>query len=59
MERELGRCDYCGRKVPWYAHICGACYQKLTLVRKLRGIVYAIKRQAEEESRKNKGGKSL
>lgn len=58
MEKELGRCDYCGCKVPWYAHICGSCYQKLILVRKLRGIVYAIKRQAEEESRKNKGGKS-
>lgn len=51
MEKEPGRCDYCGCKVSRYAHICGPCYQKLILVRKLRGIVYDIKRQAEEEKR--------
>ena len=55
MEKEPGRCDYCGCKVPWYAHICGPCYQKLILVRKLRGIVYDIKRQAEEEKKHDSG----
>lgn len=43
------RCVYCGCKVEAGDFICGVCFDKLVL---------EIRRQAEEESRKNKGGKS-
>ncbi len=45
------RCVYCGCKAGKYQRICGGCYKKLQLVRRLRAIVLDIKRQAEEEKK--------
>ena len=59
-DEKLGplRCVYCGCKVEAGDFICEGCFDKLVTLRKLRALVLEIRRQAEEESRKNKGGKS-
>lgn len=49
------RCVYCGCKVEAGDFICGVCFDKLVALRKLRGIVYDIKRQAEEEKKHDSG----
>lgn len=44
-------CTYCGCKVSKYQTVCSECYKKLILIRKLKAIVFQIKRRAEEEKR--------
>ncbi len=50
MEKEnKDRCTYCGGKTKDNRLICETCYDKLILIRRLRKIVFDIKRQAEED----------
>lgn len=45
-------CKYCGCKVTNQTDICNNCVEKLRLIRKLRAIVFSIKRAAETERKK-------
>lgn len=50
MEKEnKDCCAYCGGKIKDNKFICETCYDKLILIRRLRKIVFDIKRRAEEE----------
>ena len=42
-------CKYCGCRTTNHSGMCNTCTDKLMLVRKLRAIVYEIKRSAERE----------
>lgn len=43
------RCKYCNSKVGQYQDICSECYKKLMLIRKLRAVVFWLRRQANAE----------
>lgn len=45
-------CKYCGCKVTNQSNICHSCTEKLMIIRKLRAIVFGIKRDAERERRR-------
>lgn len=42
-------CKYCGCKTTNLSGICNPCNEKLMLIRKIRAIVFGIKRDAERE----------
>ena len=44
---KYNRCQYCGCKIIGHGDMCGQCTEKLRLIRKIRAIVFNIKRDAE------------
>lgn len=44
------RCIYCGTKIYRDRELCPNCREKRKLIRKIRGIVFDIKRRAEAEA---------
>ena len=50
-------CRYCGCRTTNLSGMCNQCTEKLMLIRKIRAIVSAIKRDAERE-RMEKHGQS-
>ena len=44
MKKE--RCIYCGTRIYRDRNMCENCREKLRLIRKIRGIVFEIKRRA-------------
>lgn len=44
------RCIYCGIKIYRDRDMCPNCREKLKLIRKMRGIVFEIKRRAAAEA---------
>ena len=42
-------CKYCGCRMTNLSGMCNPCTEKLMLIRKIRTIVFAIKRDAERE----------
>lgn len=44
------RCIYCGIQIYRNRNLCDACNEKLQLIRKIRGIVFEIKRCAQQEA---------
>lgn len=49
------RCTYCGIKIYRDRDMCPNCREKLRLIRKIRGIVFEIKRLAQSEELNDKG----
>ena len=49
------RCIYCGAEAYGGSRLCPNCLKKQTIIRKIRRIVFAIKRQAEQEARDVQG----
>ncbi len=47
-------CTYCGNKTHG-SLICTNCMQKQQLIRKIRAIVFAIKKQAQQEVMHDQG----
>ena len=48
MSRKM-YCQYCGCKTTNLSGMCTPCMKKLELIRQIRTIVFAIKREAERE----------
>lgn len=44
------RCIYCGAKIYRDRDMCPNCREKMKLIRKIRGIVFEIKRRAAAEA---------
>ena len=38
-EKKEMRCKYCGSKIDKYRNVCGNCYQKLKLIRKIKRML--------------------
>ncbi len=48
------RCTYCGNKTNGTL-MCTNCIRKQQLIRKIRAIVFSIKRQAQQEAMHDQG----
>ncbi len=48
------RCTYCGGKTSG-SLICANCIKKRQLIKKIRAIVFKIKRQAQQEAMNDQG----
>lgn len=46
---KVKHCKYCGCRTSNLSRVCNTCTQKLMLIRRIRAIVFAIKRDAERE----------
>ncbi len=51
-------CLYCSSPIYDNKDICNNCEEKLKLLRRLREIIFAIKKQAEEERKEDDCGRS-
>ena len=53
---KIKHCIYCGSTVRNQSSMCSTCAKKLKVLRKLRAIVFSIKRDAERSGQNGKTG---